>query len=133
VKFVKLLRMAVHIIRPLCRQSDSSKIHSPEQDRNRPAEFGDGGDAASIGSSGLHEKERQVIEELECVVLTRDLPSSGLKAGDIGTVVMVFGGGEAYDVEFTTLDGETFALETLPADALRPVRSREIAQAREVA
>ena len=74
-----------------------------------------------------------MIEELDCVVLTRDLPASGLKAGDIGTVVMVFNGGEAYDVEFSTLDGETFALETLAADAVRPVRGREISHVREVA
>jgi hypothetical protein len=74
-----------------------------------------------------------VIEELETVVLTRDIPSSGLKAGDVGTVVMVYNNGEAYDVEFLTLDGDTFALETLRADAVRPVRHSEIAQAREVA
>lgn len=74
-----------------------------------------------------------MIEELECVVLTRDLPSSGLKAGDVGTVVMVFNGGEAYEVEFLTLDGYTFALETLRADEVRPARGQEVAQAREVA
>ncbi len=74
-----------------------------------------------------------MIEELECVVLTRDLPSSGLKAGDVGTVVMVFNGGEAYEVEFMTLSGETFALETLRADEVRPARGQKVAQAREVA
>jgi hypothetical protein len=93
----------------------------------------DGRAAASIGDGGAVKKEQQVIEELDCVVLTRDLPSSGLKAGDIGTVVMVFNGGEAYDVEFLALDGETIALETLTADAVRPVRRREISHAREVA
>jgi hypothetical protein len=56
-----------------------------------------------------------------------------LKAGGIGTVVTVFNGGEAYDVEFPALDGETIALETLTADAVRPVRRREISHAREVA
>ncbi len=74
-----------------------------------------------------------MIEELECVVLTHDLPSSGLKAGDIGTVVMVYKGGEAYGVEFLTLDGYTFALETLRADEVRPARGQEVDQAREVA
>jgi len=74
-----------------------------------------------------------VIDELETVVLTHDLPSSGLKAGDIGTVVMVYKDGEAYDVEFLTLDGYTFALETLRADEVRPARGQEVAQAREVA
>jgi hypothetical protein len=36
-------------------------------------------------------------------------------------------------VEFVTLDGHTFALETLPAGAIRPARQNEIAQVREVA
>ncbi len=83
--------------------------------------------------SGAHETERQGIEELETVVLTHDLPSSGLKAGDIGTVVMVHKDGEAYDVEFLTLDGYTFALETLRAEEIRPARGQEVAQARELA
>lgn len=70
-----------------------------------------------------------MIEELECVVLTRDLPSAGLKAGDIGTVVMAFKDGEAYEVEFVTPAGETFALETLRAEEIRPARGQEVAQA----
>jgi len=74
-----------------------------------------------------------VTDELETVILTHDLPSSGLKAGDIGTAVNVYKGGEAYDVESLTLDGYTYALETLRADQVRPARGPEIAQAREVA
>ena len=61
-----------------------------------------------------------LIAELDCVVLTRDLPSVGLKAGDVGTVVLVHRDGAAYEVEFVSLDGETIALETLkPADIRR--------------
>ena len=40
-----------------------------------------------------------MIEDLDCVVLTRDIPEKKLKAGDVGTVVMVFNDGEAFDVE----------------------------------
>ena len=29
--------------------------------------------------------------ELECVVLARDVPEAGLRAGDVGTVVWVYG------------------------------------------
>ncbi len=92
-----------------------------------------GEDAAAICDGNSGQKEQQVIDELECVVLTHDLPASGLKAGDIGTVVMVYKDGEAYDVEFLTLDGDTFALETLRAEEIRPARGQEVAQAREVA
>jgi len=74
-----------------------------------------------------------VIEELDRVVLLRDVPGKKLKAGDAGTVVMVYQGGEAFEVELMTLSGETFALETLRADEVRPARSQELAHAREVA
>lgn len=73
-----------------------------------------------------------MIEEHEVVALTGDLPEHRLKAGDIGTVVMVHGK-QGYEVEFATLAGETLAVATLPADAVRPLRQREIAHAREVA
>ncbi|MGO8954697.1 MAG: DUF4926 domain-containing protein [Rhodomicrobium sp.] len=74
-----------------------------------------------------------MIEELDRVVLTHDLPGKKLTTGDVGTVVTVYKGGEAFEVEFMTLEGDTFALETLRKDDVRPVRSQEIAQAREVA
>ena len=48
-----------------------------------------------------------MIEELDRVVLTHDLPGKKLKAGDVGTVVMIYKGGEAFEVEFMTLSGET--------------------------
>jgi hypothetical protein len=74
-----------------------------------------------------------MIEDLDRVVLTRDLPDKKLKAGDVGTVVMVYKDGEAFEVEFMTIDGDTFALETLMAADVRPARGLEIAHAREVA
>jgi hypothetical protein len=55
---------------------------------------------------GEHEP---MIEELENVILTCDLPKYGLARGDIGTVVLVHKQGKGYEVEFTTLDGEGFA------------------------
>ncbi len=74
-----------------------------------------------------------MIEELDRVVLMHDLLGKKLKAGDVGTVVMVYKGGEAFEVEFMTLSGDTFAIETLWADEIRPARDHEVAQAREVA
>ncbi len=46
---------------------------------------------------------------------------------------MVYKGGKAFEVEFMTLSGETFALETLRTDDVRPAGGQEAAQAREVA
>lgn len=74
-----------------------------------------------------------MIEELEIVALTRAVPEHGLEAGDVGTVVMVYGEDEGYTVEFATFKGKTIAIVTLEADAIRPIREREIAHVRQVA
>jgi hypothetical protein len=73
-----------------------------------------------------------MIKELDTVVLTRDMPEAKLRQGDLGAVVLVPGDRKAYEVEFVTLGGETVALVTLPADAVRPVTGREIAHVREM-
>jgi hypothetical protein len=52
------------------------------------------------------------INEHDCVVLTADLPADGLEAGDVGTVVHIHRDGEAYEVEFMTLAGNTLAVAT---------------------
>jgi hypothetical protein len=69
-------------------------------------------------------------QELDDIVLDCDLPKHGLKRGDIGTVVLVHAGSKGYEVEFTTLDGETVAIVTLLASQVRPVHQGEIAHAR---
>jgi hypothetical protein len=74
-----------------------------------------------------------MIEELEDVILTCDLPKYGLTRGDIGTVVLVHKQGKGYEVEFTTLDGESIAIVTLAANQVRPSKPREIAHVRDLA
>jgi hypothetical protein len=74
-----------------------------------------------------------MIKEHDCVVLTTDLPAEGLTAGDIGTVVHIHGGGEGYEIEFMTLDGQTVAVSTLLANQVRAIGRREIAHARALA
>jgi hypothetical protein len=73
-----------------------------------------------------------MIEELSNIVLTTDLPEYSLERRDIGTVVLVHRGGEGYEVEFVTLDGETVAVVSLLASQVRPVSRGEIAHARRV-
>jgi len=73
-----------------------------------------------------------MISELDRVVLTTDLPEEGLEAGDIGTVVLVHGDAKGYEVEFTTLDGNTFAVVTTLPGQIRPTQAREVAHARSV-
>lgn len=76
------------------------------------------------------------IKELDRVVVLEDAPGEGLidgkfgpvdhlSAGDVGTVVHVYGRGTAFEVEFLTLTGETLALTTLRRDQVRPVTGRD--------
>ena len=74
-----------------------------------------------------------MIQELDRVVLTTDLPEYGLTEGDIGTVVLVHQDSRGYEVEFVTLGGETVAVISLLPAQLRPIGRREIAQARVMA
>ena len=54
----------------------------------------------------------------------------GLRAGGVGTVVMVRANGGAYEVELMALGGQTLAMLTLSAEQVRPVDPREIAHVR---
>ena len=73
-----------------------------------------------------------MFKELDGVILTTDFEEEGLKAGDAGTIVHMYPGGDAFIVEFMTLDGDTVALiDVLPSQA-RPVTSRDITHARRV-
>ena len=71
-----------------------------------------------------------MISEHKRVVLTEPVAAEGLVAGDVGTVVHVYSDGKAYEVEFTTLAGETVAVATVEATSVRPVTGREITHAR---
>lgn len=72
------------------------------------------------------------IKEHDCVVLTADLTDEGLKAGDVGTVVLIHNAGAAYEVEFITLAGNTVAVATVDATKLRPVSERDLSHVREL-
>ncbi|MCS4142572.1 DUF4926 domain-containing protein [Salinibacter ruber] len=71
-----------------------------------------------------------MIDEHARIVLTESLPASDLQAGDVGTVVHVHDDGAAYEVEFFSLDGRTYAVETVEATAVRPVASTDVTHAR---
>ena len=71
-----------------------------------------------------------MIEEHDRVVLTENLPEQDLQAGDVGTVVHIYGDGAAHEVEFFHLDGRTLAVETVEAAAVRPVASTDVPHAR---
>lgn len=72
-----------------------------------------------------------MMNELDSAVLTRDLPEHGLVKGDIGTIVHVYAGKDAFEVEFIVADGTTLAVATLTADDVRPLANSEIHHARD--
>lgn len=74
-----------------------------------------------------------MFKELDRIALTRDLPERGLKSGDIGVIVDANGPSGPFIIEFVAFGGETVAIVDLPADAIRALKKREIASAREVA
>lgn len=74
-----------------------------------------------------------MFEELDTVVLARDIEKYGLKRGDIGAVVHVYSNGKAVEVEFVTAKGKTVALVTLNSLDIRPMANDEILHVRGVA
>jgi hypothetical protein len=71
-----------------------------------------------------------MIQELDRVVLTTNVPEYSLEQGDIGTVVLVHRDRQGYEVEFITLDGETVAVISLSSEQVRSIGNQEIAHAR---
>lgn len=74
-----------------------------------------------------------MIKEHDRVVLMAPVPEEGLEIGDVGTVIHVYRDGQAFEVEFTTLDGHTVAVATVESSQVRPVTSHEITHARRLA
>ena len=72
-----------------------------------------------------------MLKEHDRIVLTDDIPDHRLKIGDVGTIVHIYPRGEAFAVEFLTLDGNTAALATVLPSQARPVSSTDITHARE--
>ena len=66
-----------------------------------------------------------MIPEHELGELLVDIPKYGLRASEIGTVVMVHDCGAAYMVEFFTPEGDTRAVVFVEGVQLRPVTETE--------
>ncbi|MEX0880824.1 MAG: DUF4926 domain-containing protein [Thermoanaerobaculia bacterium] len=70
----------------------------------------------------------------ERIVLLRDFPSEGLRAGDVGTVVERYPAAgsapEACEIEFFAANGESVAVASIPADAVRAATDRDVLTAR---
>lgn len=65
------------------------------------------------------------FEELEVIALTRDIPEHGLRAGELGTIVLVYEP-TAFEVEFVEESGYTKALLTLRSKDVRKLTPGEL-------
>ncbi len=68
---------------------------------------------------------------LDTIVLRKDVPQYGLRRGDIGAIVEVYGG-DGFEVEFITGSGRTQALVTLRSTDVRPVADSDMLAVRSV-
>lgn len=62
-----------------------------------------------------------MLQKLDRIILTTNLPEYGLEQRDIGTVVLVHQGGKGYEVEFVSLNGDTVAVVSLYNKQIRPI------------
>ncbi len=71
-------------------------------------------------------------QPLDVVVLEHDVPAHGLRRGDLGAVVEVYGA-DAFAVEFVAASGHTQALVILQSSDIRAVNDYDLLSVRPVA
>jgi hypothetical protein len=67
------------------------------------------------------------LQLLDVVALTTDRPDLGLYRGQVGTIVEVYEPG-VFEVEFSDVKGQTYALETLEDDHLMRLHHQPLAK-----
>lgn len=71
------------------------------------------------------------------VVLTQDLLNEGLRAGDVGVIVEHYPARadvpEGYELEVFAATGQTIAVVSVPASAVRQATGHEVLSVREIA
>jgi hypothetical protein len=77
--------------------------------------------------------EYTMINEHESVILTRDVPHLGLRAGDVGIVVYVHTKPPGYEVEFVSTGGKTIGITSLEPDAVRELPADHVWSAHRLA
>lgn len=73
-----------------------------------------------------------MISEFEQVALTQDFPESGLKAGDVGTVVDITPNGKQLTLEFFNFSGDTVTVMAVRPEHVRRLESNDVIHARAI-
>ena len=75
--------------------------------------------AAGLYVHAHREEDGPALAEHSPVRLKKPLSKLGLRPGDVGVVVHVYGQGSAYEVEFTRPNGTTIGVATVKRSNLR--------------
>jgi hypothetical protein len=70
-----------------------------------------------------------IFRELDPVVIVRDIPQAGLRAGDLGTIVMQYDA-TGFEVEVVKASGNAQAVVTLSAQDIRPMDDDDVLSVR---
>ena len=62
---------------------------------------------------------------LDCVALVKDIPESGLRVEDLGTIVAIYEP-DGLEIEFVKASGETQTVLTLTEADIRPIKADDI-------
>jgi len=66
-----------------------------------------------------------MINESDLVALLIDLPETDLTRGDVGTVAMIHGNQEGFEIEFVNAGGKTIAVETLHQSQIKKINQQK--------
>jgi hypothetical protein len=66
-----------------------------------------------------------MIRESDLVALLIDLPDADLIRGDVGTVAMIHGEQQGFEIEFVNASGKTIAVETLHQSQIKKINQQK--------
>jgi Domain of unknown function (DUF4926) len=112
--------------------------YDPVADSWTPTSTGAAPEDALIGDAPHPGGETMTLALYQRVVLTQeDLPKEGLRAGDVGVIVEHYlaraSVPEGYKIEVFAANGQTVAVVSVPAAAVREAAEHEILSVREMA
>ena len=66
-----------------------------------------------------------MIRESDLVALLVDLPDVVLTRGDVGTVAMIHGDQQGFEIEFVNASGKTISVETLHQSQIKKINQQK--------
>lgn len=80
----------------------------------------------SFSENKQESEEKEKIKLLDVVALTEDIPEHNLKREEVGTVVEILSGGEAFEVEFSDDNGQMYKCSSFLESQLEVLHSETL-------